>query len=125
MLILLMFNLRDFVMVNFEFADNGKLRCGETGSLPIYKGNSALYFMCIDQNSMQVASYNCDIRGLNNLHRCISQLEDGIDNVLILANWKGDYQAHTFVCDITILMESVYSALGDDFSDELCCGLAY
>lgn len=111
-------------MVNFEFADNGQLRIGQTSELPITKGNSQLYFMVVNQDNMEVASYNCDVRGLNNLHRCLSQLEDGIDNVLILANWKGQYQAHTFVCDKDELVERVFIALGDSYTDELCSGLA-
>ncbi|UKA05045.1 hypothetical protein [Photobacterium damselae] len=111
-------------MVNFEFADNGQLRFGETNQLPITKNNSQLYFMVVDQDSMNIASYNCDVRGLNNLHRCLSQLEDGIDSVLILANWKGQYQAHSFVCEKDLLLERIVVELGDSYTDELCSGLA-
>ncbi|MCG3884443.1 hypothetical protein I3271_07050 [Photobacterium leiognathi] len=113
-------------MINFEFADNGQLRVNETEQLPVYKGNSQLYFMIIDQDTMQVASYNCDVRGMNNLHHCLSRVnEDDGDNVAVLANWHGQYQSHTFVCDRLILINMLKSALGDSFSDELCVGLAY
>lgn len=111
-------------MVNFEFADNGQLRIGETEQLPIVRGNSELYFMIVNQDNLEVVSYNCDVLGLNNIHRCLSQLEDGVDNVLVLANWKGVYQAHTFICDKEILSKKIFAALGDSFSDELCSGLA-
>ena len=93
--------------------------------LPIFLDNSELYFMVVNQADMGVASYNCDIRGLNNMHRFLSQLEDDVDNVIILANWKGQYQSHTFLCDKFELMVMVRFALGDNFSDELCSGLSY
>ncbi|PSV00732.1 hypothetical protein C9J27_06210 [Photobacterium kishitanii] len=113
-------------MINFEFSSNLKIRLGETNSLPIMKNNRLLYFMIVNQENLEIVSYNCDINGLNNLHHCLKRIdEDCGDNVLILCNWHGVEQSHTFVCDKSILMTKVLIALGSDFCDELCSGLSY
>ncbi|KJG10721.1 hypothetical protein UA38_00750 [Photobacterium kishitanii] len=113
-------------MLNFDFADNKKLRFHQTDQLPVFKGNSELYFMVIDQDSFNIASYDCDVLGMNNLHHFLSRLcEDSGDNVMVLANWKGQYQAHTFVCCRETLQKMLKNALGESFLDELCSGLAY
>ena len=112
------------IMINFEFADNAQLRFNETEQLPIAINNTALYFMIIDQDNFGVVSYNCDVRALNNLHKALSIVE-GHENVIILCNWKGLYQSHTFVCDKDVVLLQIKNALGDSYTDELESNLAY
>lgn len=111
-------------MLNFEFADNAKIRIGETNQLPITSNNPELYFMVIDQDNFGLVSYNCDIRGLNNLHRALSLVEEH-ENVMVLCNWHGVYQSHTFLCDTEELLELIKIALGANYTSELEAGLAY
>ncbi len=111
-------------MINFEFADNQQLRFGETSELPIRINNNDLYFMIIEQDTMNIQSYGSDVRGLNNLHKMLSGVEEH-EQILILCNWKGAYQAHTFVCEKEGLVEKVRQALGDLYVSELASGLAY
>ncbi|WP_210499536.1 hypothetical protein [Vibrio crassostreae] len=111
-------------MINLEFADNAQLRFGQTSELPVCPNNTALYFMVIVQDTLEIASFNCDVRGLNNFHKAVSNIEDH-EGVLILCNWKGQYQSHSFVCDKDEILDMVKSSLGDNFTDELPSGLSY
>ncbi len=112
-------------MFNSEFADNAQLRFGETETLPIAQSPDRLYFIVIEQDGLQPSSYNADTRGLNNLHRALHSHEYEGEGLLILCNWKGMHQSHTFVCDYHTLKEMIKDALGDRFCDELPCGLSH
>lgn len=116
--------LKGHEMINFEFADNAQIRLDQTDQLPIFPDNHCLYFMVVDQESMNVHSYGCDVRGLNNLHKMLSGVEDH-EEILILCNWKGMYQAHTFKCDRVTLMDMVKNSLGTQYTSELPCGSAF